>query len=359
MPKRIRGSLVPVRGLNRVRAKGRVYYYHRKTGVRLRSAFGSAAFFAEVAALDMPQPSPVRRGAPGTWGALALAYRASPEYLNLAVRTRSDYDKVLDYLAGPIDAMPLAQLDSAAILGVRDKAFEQRKRRFANHVLQVIGTVMNWGEPRKLSHSYPLAGKKRIKIARPRDLPRANRPWLDAETEIVLREAPPNLRVSIALAIYAGMRGGDIAWVPWSIYDGHALTWRQNKTGEEVWVPCLPELKTILDAAPRTATTISTRRDGRPATKAGIDKAFRTVILRLLREEKIGPGLTLHGRRHTLGDALMSLGAELSHVQAILGQKSISAAQHYSRGAGRKRAATAAIELLANARRTKLQNSGG
>lgn len=357
MPKMLRGSVVRVPGLNKVRAKGRLYYYHRKSGVRLRSKFGTLAFFAELAVLDAPSATAEHR--PGTWGSLAGAYRAAPEYRNIAPRTRADYDKVLNWLDEPIGNMPISQMDSAVILGIRDKAFDQKKRRFANHVLQVIGTVMNWGKPRKLCGGYPLKGERRIKIPRPKDLPRANRPWSEEETEIVLSEAVGGLRIAIALAVYAGMRGGDIAWVTWAAYDGNVLTWQQGKTGAEVWVPCLPELKAILDAAPRTATTIATRQDGRPATEAGIRKAFRTLILRLLKEKRINPGLTLHGRRHTLGDALMDLGGDHEMVQAILGQKSISAAQHYSQGASRRRKASAAIELLANARRTKLQNSRG
>lgn len=346
--------IVRVRGVKRVRSRsGRLYFYHRKTGERITAPPGSTAFAAEVARLDAaPAPTPERQKArAGTLGGLFMAYRESVEYSRLAERTRADYLKVLDYLA-PLDEMPLIQLDSAAIIGIRDRAFRQKKRRFANHALQVLATVLNWGRPRNLAPSVnPAAGLP--KIPRPRDLPRANRPWSDEETEAVLSAAAGGLRVAIALAVYAGMRGGDIPRITWAAYDGAALTWRQGKTGGEVWLPCLPDLSAILDAAPRTATTIATKQDGTPMTEAGLRKAFRTLILRLLKQGKVAPGLTLHGRRHTLGDALMSLGAELSHVQAVLGQKSIAASQHYSAGASRRAHASAAIELLANARRTK------
>jgi hypothetical protein len=51
--------------------------------------------------------------------------------------------------------MPIMRLDGAAMLAIRDRAFAQRKRRFANHVLQVLGTILNWGRPRKLSAGNP------------------------------------------------------------------------------------------------------------------------------------------------------------------------------------------------------------
>lgn len=351
--------IVRLSGINRVRAKGRVYYYHRKSGTRLPDDPRSPAFREALDRLNAAMPSDAAGPRTGTLGALLTAYRGSPEYGRLADRTRHDYALVFDWLE-PLDGFPMIQLDSAAVIGIRDKAFAQRKRRFANHVLQVLGTVCAWGRPRKLApQTNPAHGIP--KIPRPRDLPRANRPWTDAEAETVLTAATGGLRVAIALAVFAGMRGGDIVRVTWAAYDGRALTWRQGKTGAEVWLPCLPQLNRILDAAPRTATTIATRQDGRPMTEAGLRKAFRTLILRLLKDKRIGEGLTLHGRRHTLGDAIMELGGDLEMVKAALGQKSISAAQHYSQGASRRRAATAAIELLANARGTRraklLQNS--
>jgi len=42
-----------VRGVNKVRAKsGAVYYYHRKTGSRIKAEYGTPAFALEVARLD-------------------------------------------------------------------------------------------------------------------------------------------------------------------------------------------------------------------------------------------------------------------------------------------------------------------
>ena len=345
-----------LRGINKVRVKGRIYYYHRKSGTRLPDDPRSPEFRDALARLEEGRSTAPDPKA-GTLGALVVAYRSSPEYTRLADRTRHDYNLAFDYLK-PLDRMPIVQLDSAAVVGIRDKAYAQKKRRFANHVLQVLGTVLAWGRPRKLApatnpaHGIP-------KIPRPRELPRANRPWSDAETDAVLEAAQGGLRVAIALAVYAGMRGGDIPRLTWAAYDGTALEWKQGKTGGEVWLPCLPELKAILDAGPRTATTIATRQDGRPMTEAGLRKAFRTLILRLLRDGKVSPGLTLHGRRHTLGDKLMEAGGDPDMVRAVLGQRSMSAAHHYSAGASRKRAASAAVTLLANARRTVLQNATG
>lgn len=355
----IRGTIVRLHGINKVRAPaskgGRVYYYHRKSGVRLRAEFGTAAFFLELDRLNAPSPA-VPRAAhkDGSWGRLALAYRASPEFKRLADRTRSDYEKVIDWLS-PLDGMPLGDLDSAAVIAIRDRAFAQKKRRFANHVLQVMGTTLNWGRPRNLAPgNNPALGIP--KIPRPRDLPRANRPWSDAEAAAVLAAATGGLKLGIALACYAGMRGGDIVRVTWSIYDGANLEWRQGKTGDVVWLPALRELRTLLDAAPRRAPTIVTGQAGRPLTEAGLRKAFRNLILRLLKEQRVATGLTLHGRRHTLGNALADLAADPRMIQAVLGHRSMAASLFYSDQGDRRRAATAAIDLLEGHQRERRRN---
>ena len=177
--------IVRVRGVKKTRsAAGQVYYYHRATKTRIRATPNTAEFAAEVARLNKRGAAAVLPEA-GTFGAFVAAYRASPEFQNLADRTRSDYQSVLDWLRG-IDGMSVMQLDGPAMVAIRDRAFAQRKRRFANHVLQVLGTILNWGRPRKLSAGNPLIGMRNVKIARPRDLPRANRPWSDGDTVAVL-----------------------------------------------------------------------------------------------------------------------------------------------------------------------------
>lgn len=323
--------IVRIKGIKKVRAKsGKVYYYDRATGERL-----------DPRSLRSPQ----RGRGTGTVGALIAAYKASPEWAQLAPRTQRDYQKVFDWLSS-IDGMPVFQVDGPFMLAMRDKAFAQKKRRFANHVTQVVGTVLNWGRPRKLAAGNPLAGQRGIKIQRPKELPRANRPWSEDEAAAVLDAATGGLKLAIGLAVYAGMRGGDIVRVTWSIYDGAALEWKQGKTGDPVWLPALAELRALLDGAERIAPTIATNTYNRPMTEAGLRKAFRTLILRLQKAGKVAPGLTLHGRRHSLGDALANVGAEPRMIQAVLGHRSMSASLHYSQGADRKRAAAAAVHLL-------------
>lgn len=341
-----------LRGIKRVRAKGRIYYYHRATGSRIMAPPNSAAFIAEVRRLDDQNLAPVRpqtkfsrqaKYAVGSWGALVAAYRASPEFSRLAPRTKSDYGKILDYLAA-LDDMPVIQLTSATCLKIRDKAFSQHKRRFANYVIHMLSVVLGWGKPR--GHVAENAALGLPKIAKPRDAPEANRAWADDEADAVLGAAVGGLRVAIALAMWAGPRGEDVVRMPWSAYDGQNVEWRQGKTGEAVWLPADYRLREILDATPRVATTIVTGALGRPWKHATLRKEFRALILRLMADGLVRPGITFHGLRTTAGTNLADEAADIRAIQARLGHKSAAMAIHYSRGADRKRAATAAVHVL-------------
>src|SRR5690348_11658023 len=129
MPKHLRptgwgGSamIMRIRGVKRVRSRGRVYFYHRATMTRLPGLPGSPEFMSRLHALNSRRTDPL----PGSLGALIGAYRKSPEFQSRAGRTRQIYDAVFEYLR-PINGMPLFQVDTAFLYGVRDKMAADRK----------------------------------------------------------------------------------------------------------------------------------------------------------------------------------------------------------------------------------------
>lgn len=340
--------IVRIRGVKRVRSKGRTYFYHRATKRRIMAPPNSAAFAAEVARLDETGgATPRGRDAParsayraGSWGALVAAYRASPEFARLAPRTKRDYDRVLDYLAA-LDDMPLIQITPPAVLAIRDKAFTQRKRRFADYTVHMLSVVLGWGRKRGHVAENAAAGVEKIGGGKG-----ANRPWSDEECAAVLEEARESLKTAIAIGMYAGMRIGDVVRLGWSAYTGDAIEWRQGKTGDLVWLPAHRDLRAILAETPRVATTIVAGAHGRPWTAATLRKEFRALVVRLLHDGRVLPGLTFHGLRSTAATRLADAGADIRAIQALLGHRTAAMALHYSRGADRRRAATAAVHLL-------------
>ncbi|CAN5898077.1 hypothetical protein BH11PSE3_BH11PSE3_00630 [soil metagenome] len=107
------------------------------------------------------------------------------------------------------------------------------------------------------------------KLPRPADAPVRNRMWTPAEFEVVWHHASAPLRRALALASFAGMRVGDVVMVTWSSWDGHALSWRQSKTGHPVHVQVPDILREELRGAPRRSPQILTNHDGKPYVHAG------------------------------------------------------------------------------------------
>lgn len=363
--------IVRLKGIKRATAKGRVYYYHRATGERIRAEPGSAAFAAEVAELDARAKAPKSVQTPGTWPWLVELYRAAPEFTDLAPRTKLDYQRLFDYLVDPegdgskpgLKTVTLDKLTTPQLITLRDKAAAKHGRRWGNYVIERISALWNWGLPRgHTKGANPATGVP--KLARPKTAAQPNRPWADNELDAVLAAAPAPIRLAVALAAFVGLRGGDALTLPWSAYDGSAIRFRQHKTGDEVWVPAHRRLRTMLDAAqderkalperparpgkrpkPIPLTVVANQR-GVPFTKSGFTCNFIRLIRELETAGKVGQGLTFHGLRHTVATRLAEAGADDRIIMAILGHRSPRMAQHYSRRADRKRAAAAGIKLL-------------
>ena len=319
-------TVVRVKGVKRYCAKGRWYAYHRKTGIRLNSEFGSGEFFAELAALERKLKT--QAALPGTLGLLFTSYRASPAYFDLAPATRQGYARIMNLLRA-LNDMPLVELTPQFIAGLRDRIAEQRGRRQANYVMAVVSVACEHGKEHGIIRENPVKGIKRVRRAR--GMPIANRSWTEHECRTVLAEVPYQLRVPIALGMFTGLRKGDVlALTKNSIRDSRI--WRRTgKTGQHVSIPIHPDMAQILADAPRhDAITIAATTNGTPWTVTGFNSTFIKAIGKLRRDGKVESGLTFHGLRHTCGTLLVEAGFDIDIVRRWLGQKTLAMAIHYS-----------------------------
>lgn len=338
--------IVRIRGINRVRAKGRWYYYHRATRTKLPGDPGSAEFMAALAALEAKAVPPPATS-DGTFGGLVRAYLASPEFADLAPRTRKDYRKVLDFLTGRMGKVALAKIDGPAIFGIRDKTLKLKRRRFANYTTQLLSLTFAWAIPR--GHAPGLVGNPAADVPllkRPRGAPIANRAWSDAEVAVVLEAASPALRLPIALGAYLGARQGDVLRLTWHAYDGQGFSFTQGKTGEALWLPAHARLRDMLVAARRDSPVIVLGVRGKPFTSAGFQREFFKLIRRLEASGDVEKGLTFHGLRHTVGKRLADAGCDTRDIQAWLGHKTASMAEHYAKEADQRLRVKGAVAKL-------------
>ena len=241
--------------------------------------------------------------------------------------------------------LPLTEIDSPFLAQVRDKIALKRGRRTANYMLSVVSVLFSFAieQGHVKEKTNPAEAVKRL--PRSRRLPKANRPWERGECQAVLEQAPWQLKVPLALAMFTGVRKADALRMTKAAVKGGRIN--TSKTDEEVFVHIHPDLQLILDQAPRhDAVTIAATSRGRPWTESGFNSVWDRFKDKLEAQGKIGHGLTIHGLRHTVGTLLAEAGTDLDDIRRVLGQKTLVMAQHYSERAKKQAATRGAVHRL-------------
>lgn len=348
------GTVVRVKGLKRYfePKTGKWYAYHRKSGRRIKAEFGTPEFFAELAAIDAETAG--QEAKPGTLAALIESYRRSADFQSLKTRTKSDYQKVLEYLK-PLGPSPLTELSQGWVARLRDKTFEKKKRKFANYTLTLLSILFEHAIEHEMMASNPVSKVKRVRKAT--DAPEANRPWLDFEREAVSATLPAHIRLPVMLMMYCGLDPQDALSLPRTAVSEGRLDTRRGKTGVPVWVPLPAPVLEALAAEPKHAATTMTlcaNSYGKPWTVSGFRASWRPIRQKLEEEGKVQPGLTLKGLRHTVATILREMGKDHATIAEMLGQKTEAMAKHYSRRADMsKRMAETVADLDAEVNRRK------
>ncbi len=177
----------------------------------------------------------------------------------------------------------------------------------------------------------------------------------------MLTEVPYQLRLPIALAMFTGLRKGDVLSLYKSAIRAGQIWRKTEKTYQEVSIPVHPDLARLLQEAPtHDAVTMTATTHGTSWTVSGFNSTFIKAIAKLEREGKVGAGLTFHGLRHTVGTLLVEAGINLDTVRRWLGQKTLAMAIHYSETADtskQMRGAMKKFDPLGSKTRTKVSNT--
>lgn len=322
---------------------GKAYYYDRVSGQRIKAPFGTAEFMEELEILRADPSKPIPQK--GSLGRLIHAYKLSPEFTRLADRTRSDYQKIFDFLQ-KLDDLPISNFTPPRCIAIRNKAFKKHKRRFANYVTSVLSLVFNWGIPNGYCTINPCGKIKPIRPSREEQQRPANRPWSASELNAVLDNAEPHIKLAVALGAFTSFREGDVMRLPWSAYDGTIIAWTHTKNNAPVFIPVHSRLKEILDTAEVKSPIMVIGKRGKPYTESGFRAVFFRMIRKLTDQGKIEPGLTFHGLRHSIATALAEEGADNRTIMAITGHKNDASVARYTQTADNKRLAKIAINKL-------------
>lgn len=355
--------------------KGKQYAYYRRNGRRLAlPALGTPEFLpayqsahAAATAVAESRPTPPPGAAVGSMAALVAAYRASPEWGELAPATRKDYDKALKPLSERYGRLPVATMPRQFVFKMRDDyatmpAFTREKPpkpildaegtqvilktpRRANRMVNVLRLLLAWAADRGgwFKGENPAARPGKLKTGP------GYSAWAaeditaflasDAVAEPLKRAAMLGLctgqRKQDCLAMSRTARaGGEIEVVPEKT---------KNSSGVRLWIPEHPDLTRFLDAAPASdSVTLLTRPDGKPWKEDHFNHEFAKAV------KVVGlSGLSFHGLRKTASVWLAEAGATDAEIDSILGHVDPKMTRHYRRQANQRTTAQAAMRKLA------------
>lgn len=330
-------SYVRLKGVNRVRAKGRVYYYHRKTGERLPDdpRERETRLLAIEAEARKPQ---VQQS--GTMGELIALYKASPEFLGKADSTRKDYRRYLDLLEQAAGQKLVRELDREAVLDIRD-AYADRPRK-AHFVVQVLSILCAFALERPKAFGLQANPCMKIKkLAKPDPY----KPWPQDLIEAFAARAYDELRWIAACAFFTGQRAGDCRAMTWNHYRQGWLSVVQQKTSTRLEIPAHPAFADMLEReVRRRGVVIFTTRTGKAWTAAHLTHEIARIV-----RECGHDGYSLHGLRKNATNMLIEAGCSTKEVQAITGHATLAMVEHYGRDASQKRLAGSAMVKLKRA----------
>jgi integrase len=265
---------VDLKGIAKVTAKGRIYYYAWRGGPRLRGEPGSPEFMASYneAIENLRAPDTAR------FRSLVVLYKASPDYKKLAASTVKNWSPWLDRVADYFGDLRIAQFDRPEKIRPVIRRWRNQwadKPRTADCGLQVLSRVLSHAvDPLGKIAGNPCEGIKQLYSG-----DRSEIIWMDADISQLKLTCSPEVAHAVDLAAHTGLRLGDLVRLGWSHVGDDAITIATGKSNQrlEAIISIHDALREVLARIPKRSTIILTNRWGRPWK--GMN-AFATTFVR-------------------------------------------------------------------------------
>jgi integrase len=262
---------INLKGVAKVTAKGRTYWYAWRGGPRLRGEPGSPEFVASYNEahehLRAPDTSRFR--------SLVVLYKASKDYAKLADSTKRNWAPWLDRIAEHFGDLSIAQFDRPE--KIRPVIRQWRNRwsnapRAADYGMQVLSRVLSFAiDPLGKLAGNPCDGIKQLYSGNRSDII-----WTDADIAQLKKTCSPEIAHALDLAAHTGLRLGDLLRLSWSHVGEDAIIIATGKSRHrrEAIIPLYDALKDVLASVPKRSTTILTSSRRRPWTEDGFGSSF-------------------------------------------------------------------------------------
>jgi integrase len=336
---------IELRGIAKVTAKGRTYYYAWRGGPRLRGEPGSPEFMASYneAIEDRRAPDPAR------FHSVVVRYKSSADYKSLADSTRRNWAPWLDRIGEYFGGLRIAQFDRPEKIRKVIRRWRNQwtdTPRTADYGMQVLSRILSYAvDPLGKIASNPCEGIKQLYSG-----DRSEIIWTDADIAQLKKACSPEIAHAVDLAAYSGLRLSDLLRVSWSHVGDDAIVIATGKSTQrrQAIIPLYDALKQVLAGIPKQATTILASSRKRPWTTNGFGSSFnKAKIIAGLADQD----LHFHDLRGTAATRFYVAGLSERIIAEIMGWEEEHVVKIIRRYVGRSAATKALIRQL-NERRT-------
>jgi len=331
---------VELRGIAKVTAKGRTYYYAWRGGPRLRGEPGSPEFHASyneaVESRRIPEP--------GQFKSLVIQYKASSEYKKLADTTRKNWSPWLDHIADYFGDLRIVQFDRPEKIRPVIRRWRNQwanTPRTADYGMQVLSRLLSHAvDPLGKIASNPCEGIKQLYSS-----DRAEIIWTDSDIADLKRTCPVEVAHAVDLASHTGLRLSDLLRLSWSHVGEDAIVFATGKSRarREAIIPLYDDLRNVLASIPKRSPTILSNQLFRPWKSNGFGTAFNRAKIRAGMNDR---DLHFHDLRGTAATKFYIAGLSIRVIAEILAWSEDQVERIIRRYVGRAAATKEAIRQL-------------
>lgn len=264
---------VDLKGIAKVTAKGRTYYYAWRGGPRLSGKPNSPEFITSyheaIASRRTTEVGKVR--------GLVSSYRSSLAFTGLAETTRTVWQRWLDRIVERFGEYPIAQFDRPEKIRPIIRKWRDTwsdRPRSADYAIQVLSRVLTHAVDLDKIRANPCEGIKNLYSNN-----RAELIWTDDDLAVLMAAASPEVWWAVNLAAHTGLRAADLKELQWGHIGDDAIVIPTSKSRgtRSAFVPLYDDLRTVLAEIPKRSLTVLTNEKGRPWLDGVNGTSFRNA----------------------------------------------------------------------------------
>jgi integrase len=329
---------IELKGITRVTAKGRMYYYAWRGGPRLKGEPGSPEFVASYNEAIEHHRAPDN----GRFHALVVLYKSSPDFKKLAPSTRKNWGRWLDRIADHFGSLSIAQFDRPEKIRKHIRQWRGKwasTPRTADYGMQVLSRVLSYAvDPLAKIASNPCEGVKQLYSNN-----RSEIIWTDADITAIKKVCSPEIAWAIDLAATCGLRQSDLLNLSWPHIgeDAIVLATGKSRGRKEAIIPLYDDLRAVLSTIKKRSPRVLTNSSYRPWTQNG----FMSAISRAKKKAGI-VGLTFNDLRGTAATRFYIAGLTVREIAEVMAWEEEHVERIIRRYVGRNAATKAMLAKL-------------